>query len=271
MPAHRASSSPVVTLNYRQYGDPTDAPVVLLHGLFGSAANWGSVARQLASERYHVVVPDLRNHGQSPHDAEHSYPAMAADLEALLDRLGVGKAIVVGHSMGGKVAMHFALTSPDRVTALVVVDIAPVTYAHDFDSVLNAFEAVKLDEIDNRADAATQMKRYIDAAGLRAFLMQNLVKQGGQWRWRLNLKALADNSSAITGFPKASDTHQYLGPTLVIHGEASDYVDASHHSRIRALFPQVKISLVKDAGHWVYADQPAAFFTTLRAFLHSAV
>lgn len=260
----------VVTLNYRQYGDPAHVPIVLLHGLFGSAANWGSVARQLVSNHYQVVVPDLRNHGQSPHDADHSYPAMVGDLQGLLDRLGFDSAIMVGHSMGGKAAMQFALTWPNRVAALVVVDIAPVAYTHDFAQVLNAFDAVNLAKIGSRADAEAQMTPYVDAKGLRAFLMQNLLKRDDRWLWRLNLKALADNGPAITGFPATVESRRYLGPTAFIHGEDSDYVDARHHSQIRALFPHARITSIQNAGHWVYADQPVAFIATLNDFLHDA-
>jgi pimeloyl-ACP methyl ester carboxylesterase len=217
-----------------------------------------------------VVVPDLRNHGQSPHAADHSYPAMVGDLQGLLDRLGFDAVTIVGHSMGGKAAMQFALTSPNRVAALVVVDIAPVAYTHDFDLVLNAFNAVRLAEIGSRADAEEQMRPYVDAKGLRAFLLQNLVKQGDRWHWRLNLKALADNSAAITGFPDTLESCQYTGPTAFIHGEDSDYVDARHHARIRALFPHAQIISIPNAGHWVYADQPVAFIDNLGDFLRDA-
>lgn len=256
-------------LHYRRYGDPAAPPVVLIHGLFGSAVNWGSVARQLAA-RYYVLVPDLRNHGQSPHHAVHDYPAMADDLARLLDEQAIEHATLVGHSMGGKVAMQFALTTPLRVDRLVVVDIAPVTYTHDYRAVLDAFAAVDLATLTGRADAERQMAAHLAAPGLRAFLLQSLVKDGAGWRWRLNLDALARSQSMVTGFPEPLPDAIYPGPTLFIHGDRSDHLQPAHHENIRTLFPQARISAIEDAGHWVYADQPAAFFACLSEFLHGA-
>ena len=143
----------MVTLNIRTYGEAGQPVLVLLHGLFGSAANWGSIARQLA-DRYRVLVPDLRNHGQSPHTTEHSYPAMAEDLRVLLAEGAIERAVIVGHSMGGKVGMQLALHYPALVERLAVVDMSPVSYSHDFNDVLRAFDAVQLDRIAGRSPNA---------------------------------------------------------------------------------------------------------------------
>lgn len=256
-------------LHCRSYGELAQRPLVLIHGLFGSSANWGSVARRLAS-RYRVLVPDLRNHGQSPHASVHDYPAMAADLVALLDRHAVRSAILVGHSMGGKVAMHLALTAPQRVAALAVVDIAPVRYAHDFATVMAGFDAVDLARLTAREQADAQMRSAVPGKNLRSFLLQNLVRAGGSWRWRLNLPALAGAQTAITGFPDYPPGTTYEGPTSFIHGEMSDYVKLSHRPRIRALFPNAMLSAVAGAGHWVYAEQPDAFLACLDGFLDRA-
>ena len=168
----------MLDLNLKTYGDPGRPTIVLLHGLFGSSTNWGTVARHLA-QNYRVLVPDLRNHGQSPHDPDCSYKAMTDDVLGLLDAQGKDSAILVGHSMGGKVAMHLALNNPDRVDGLVVVDMSPVSYAHDFQDVVDAFRAVDLHAVRYRSDAETQMTPFMQFQGGRAFLLKNLVKRHG--------------------------------------------------------------------------------------------
>lgn len=254
------------SLYTKTYGDPASRAIVLLHGLFGSSTNFGSIARQLADD-LHVIVPDLRNHGQSPHATPHSYAAMADDVIGLLDERGIPSAALVGHSMGGKVAMHLALTHPQRVTCLAVVDMSPVAYTHDFDAVLSAFHAVDLDAIQSRADADAQMRTAVPASGVRAFLLQNLTRQGGRWAWRLNLPALADAQADIIGFPRYAAQTGFDGPTRFIYGELSDYVRPSHHVAIERLFPQATMCRVEGAGHWVYADRPQGFMDCLNPLL----
>lgn len=258
----------MVALNFVSYGDAGKPPLVLLHGLFGAARNWGSVARHLSNE-YHVVVPDLRNHGDSPHDPEHSYVAMVDDVLQMLDRLQLGPASLVGHSMGGKVAMLLALRHPQQVRRLAVVDIAPVGYQHDFDSVFASLRAVDLARIRNRSDADQQMQQEDIGDGVRAFLLQNLVRDQDQWRWRLNLDALEHAQDAITGFPELDQQQVYPGSCHFIYGARSDYVQDAHAERIRQLFPAARLCPVADAGHWVYADQPQAFGRCLARFLDS--
>lgn len=256
----------MLELNCKTYGDPSHPAIVLLHGLFGSATNWGSIARRLAGD-YHVIVPDLRNHGQSPHASTHTYPAMAGDLLALLDRLDRRNATLVGHSMGGKVAMHVALTTPQRVAGLAVVDMAPVRYGHDFRGVLAGFAAVDTATIGARADAEAQMRPLVPGSGVRAFLLQNLVRQDGAWAWRLNLAALEAAQEQITGFPEHPADAGYAGPAVFIHGELSDYVKPSHQVAIERLFPKAALCRVEAAGHWVYADRPDGFMACLEGFL----
>jgi pimeloyl-ACP methyl ester carboxylesterase len=256
----------MLELNTKDYGDPDLPPMVLLHGLFGAKSNWGSVARFL-SETYHVVVPDLRNHGQSPHHPEHSYAAMVADLLQLLDAMAIEHATFVGHSMGGKVAMHLALTHPGRAERLAVVDIAPVDYGHDFDQVLAGFRAVDLATIQNRADADRQMAASVGIVGVRAFLLQNLVKGADGWTWRLNLEALENAQMDITGFPQPADGAVYPGPTHFIYGDQSDYVKPAYEDAIERLFPNYTMCAVANAGHWVYAEQPQGFADCIQRFL----
>mgnify|MGYP001548491800 len=256
----------MLELNTKTYGEQAGPAVVLLHGLFGSSTNWGTVARHLA-QNYCVLVPDLRNHGQSPHDPDCSYRAMTDDVLGLLDAQGRDSAILVGHSMGGKVAMHLALNNPDRVDGLVVVDMAPVSYAHDFQDVVDAFRAVDLAAIRNRSDADTQMAAFITLQGVRAFLLQNLVKRPGGWAWRINLDALATAQDEITGFPSQAEDVVFERPAGFIYGELSDYVKPSHEPEIRRLFPAASLCPVVGAGHWVHAEQPQSFMACLDAYL----
>jgi len=256
----------MLELYTRISGEPGQPTVVLLHGLFGSSANWGAIARHLAA-RYRVLAPDLRNHGQSPHHPDNSYPAMVEDVLGLLDAQRLDAATLVGHSMGGKVAMHLALHHPQRVQGLVVVDMSPVSYGHDFEAVLEAFRAVDLAEIGGRADADAQMASRIAGSGVRAFLLQNLVKRPDGWAWRMNLGALAAAQAQITGFPAQPAGAAFGGPTSFVYGELSDYVTPAYEPDIHRLFPNASLCPVANAGHWVYADQPQGFLDCLQAFL----
>jgi pimeloyl-ACP methyl ester carboxylesterase len=260
------SAAAGLALHAREFGSPRARAVVLLHGLFGSSANWGRVSRSLET-RYRVLVPDLRNHGQSPHHPDNGYPAMAADLQRLLDDRGLDSALLVGHSMGGKIAMQLALHRPQRVAGLAVVDMAPVRYGHDFGAVLAAFRAVDLHNIGSRADADAQMAPHLPGRAGRAFLLQNLARGPDGWGWRLNLSAIEAAQSQITGFEDPPSGTRYEGPASFIHGTRSDYVTPSAHARIRALFPNADHCPVEDAGHWVYADQPQRFMDCLEQFL----
>lgn len=256
----------MIELAYREFGDVSRPSIVLLHGLFGSSSNWGTIARRLA-DRYHVVVPDLRNHGQSSHHPASDYPSMVADVLGLMDLLSLSSAALVGHSMGGKIAMHLALTAPQRVERLAVVDMSPVRYTHDFNEVLRAFDTVDLATVRSRGDADAQMRLVLPAGGVRAFLLQNLTKQAGRWSWRLNLEALAAARSQIVGFPDHAESQIFPRPTTFIYGELSDYVQPSHHAVIAGLFPDALMCEVPAAGHWVYADRPEGFMACLEPFL----
>lgn len=258
----------MLKLHLRTYGPPDRPCVLLLHGLFGSSSNWGAVARQL-EPHYRVLVPDLRNHGQSPHHRDCGYPAMVDDVLHLLDTHDVGAATLVGHSMGGKVAMHLALNHPQRVDRLAVVDMSPVRYTHNFDAVLGGFGAVDLATIRSRADADRQMASSVNGGGVRAFLLQNLVKDAQGWRWRLNLSALAAAQAEITGFPDQRSGATFDGDAQFIHGVLSDYVTPAYEPTIRRFFPRASLCPVDGAGHWVYADQPQGFMTCLQAMLAS--
>lgn len=260
-------------LHLRHYGEAAAGhlPLILIHGLFGSASNWHGIARRLATE-HQVLVPDLRNHGQSPWAPRMDYKAMAADLAALLDDQGIARASLVGHSMGGKAAMWLALSAPERVGSLVVADIAPMTYASRHGDLVKALAGLPLADIKNRRDADTRLAATVHSAPVRAYLLQNLVydQSGGEdnrrWRWRLNLEVLAHTLVGILGFPETSDLH-YPGPALFIYGGRSGYLTAEGLPRIRALFPHARLHGIPNAGHWVYADQPDAFLAAVSGFL----
>ncbi len=260
-----------VVLHYREYGEPDPArpSLCLLHGLFGSGINWHGIARRLEPD-WHLVVPDLRNHGRSPHSEEMDYPAMAGDVLALMDRLGLGRFMPVGHSMGGKVAMTLALRWGERVAALVVADMAPVRYAHDFSAVFAAFHAVPLARISRRAEADAYMARHVSDPAVRQYLLQNLVQDRDGWHWRLNLPVL-ERSIGVIGDWSLSCTPPWTGPALFLRGGLSDYILPEHEPRIRACFPQARIETLPGVGHWVYAEDPEGFVSRLRGFLDEAL
>jgi len=258
-------------LHYRSYGDPqlNGTPLVLLHGLLGSASNWHSVARRL-SVGWHVLVPDLRNHGRSPHSDEIGYPAMASDLARLLNRLGWRQVTLVGHSMGAKVAMWLALQEPGRVERVVAVDMAPARYPNRFQRIFSALESLPLDRIANRAEADEHLAGSVDTPSVRQFLLQNLTLENGTWSWRVNVAALRHGIADLLDFPEPPSGRQFIGPSLFLYGGSSDYLKPEHEVAIRRFFPYARTRNVPGAGHWVYADQPEAFLQALGSFLAGA-
>ena len=243
-------------------------PLVVLHGLFGSGRNWSGLARKLA-ERRRVHLLDLRNHGDSPWHDEVGYAAMATDVEAYLDSHGLEQVEVIGHSMGGKTAMTLALARPEQVATLLVVDIAPVAYGHSHEGFAEAMQALDLAAVTRRGDADQALAAAVPDPGIRAFLLQNLVARDGGYAWRLNLAALQAGMAALIGFPPPAPGARYDGPTLFLGGGLSDYIGPEHHAAIDAHFPRAEVDHLPDAGHWVHAEQPAAFLERAQAFLDS--
>ena len=240
------------------------SPVALLHGLFGAARNLGVVQRALAS-RFRVLAMDMRNHGASPHAAAMSYPDMAADVLETLDQRAALPAVLVGHSMGGKAAMMAALTQPDSVSRLVVADIAPVPYEHHNAEIVAALEAILLSPGLTRPAADAALTEAVPDAALRAFLLQNLVP-GAHPHWRIGLHEIAAAMRVIEGW-EAPVGAVYRGPTLFVRGAGSDYVADEYRPTIRALFPAARFVTLKNAGHWLHADNPSGFIAVLEAFL----
>lgn len=253
-----------VDLSYRQFG--AGPPVIILHGLFGSGSNWGTVARALAA-RHRVYAVDQRNHGDSPHTETMGYIEMAQDVFAFMDKHSLSRATLLGHSMGGKVAMAAALTQPRRVQKLIVADIAPVRYHRDYSRVLEAMRKIQLKWVGRRDDAERQMAAKISDRGLRLFLLKNLVSDGRGYRWRINLDGIESRLNDLLGFPRTGLNRRYTGQTLFVHGVQSDFVLPAHHSEIRLRFPQAEILGLQGAGHWLHVEQPQAFLNAVRPFL----
>ena len=233
-------------------------PVVLLHGLLGRARNLQGVGRALEAE-HAVRLVDLRNHGASPWSEEMTYAAMAGDIAALIEGEDVGPATLIGHSMGGKVAMTLALTRPDLVARLIVVDIAPVRYAQGYEHFIRAMQAADLAPPRRRADVDATLASAIPEAAMRAFLLQNLETRDGALTWQPNLAVLLRSMPELTDFPATLGAASYAGPTWCLRGATSDYVDAAGERALRRHFPQLRLATVPDAGHWPHAEQPAAF------------
>jgi pimeloyl-ACP methyl ester carboxylesterase len=256
-----------VQLAATEYGE--GPPVAILHGLFGSGRNWRSIAQQLAAT-HRVLAFDLRNHGSSPWAADMSYDEMAEDLRASFRTRGIGRAALLGHSMGGKVAMLAALLHPAEIDRLVVVDIAPAANPPGLLAFVRAMRAVDLDGITRRGEVDARLNNAIPDAAERAFLLQNLIVDDGKARWRLNLEAIERNFLQILSFPELPAGTAYRGPALFLAGARSDYIRAEHEPGIQRLFPQARITRVEGAGHWLHAEQPQAFLETVGPFLSGA-
>ncbi|MCF2872496.1 alpha/beta fold hydrolase [Octadecabacter sp. G9-8] len=240
-------------LNVLTHGDKSNPTLLIAHGLFGSARNWGVIAKRL-SDRFYVIAPDMRNHGDSPWFDTHSYFDLADDLAQLLD----GPSYVVGHSMGGKAAMVMALQHPELVEKLVVADIAPVTYSHTQTQHIDAMRAVDLAAVERRSDAGKSLDPEV-----RDFLLQSLDVR--EKKWKLNLDVLHADMPKIIGFPPVAGS--FGGPTLFLSGADSDYVQRDHRDGIKALFPSARFAKIPGAGHWLHAQKPREFEAALRAFL----
>ncbi|MDO9268040.1 MAG: alpha/beta fold hydrolase [Methylobacter sp.] len=252
-----------IQLAFEEFGNPDNRPLIILHGFFASSRNWRQIAQRL-SARFHVYVPDMRNHGASEHHPLMDYPSMTADLLRFIEERGLETASFLGHSMGGKVAMWLALTNPDRVHKLIVADIAPVSYKHSFDNTVQALKALPLAEISNRKQAETLLAAHIPELGYRQFLLQNLILKDGKYCWRLDLDIFQRMAPNIAAFPNADHLAPFTGKALFIAGSDSDFVKPED---INLLFPEAAFSTIADAGHWLHVQQPDAFTVLVEDFL----
>ena len=271
-----------IRLSSRTLGD-SGPRVVFVHGLFGQGRNWTTIAKKLAEDGHRVTLLDLPNHGHSPWTDRVDYGDMAEYVAAELAPLG-DPVTLVGHSMGGKVAMQLALRWPELLRALVVVDVAPVEYpmsggrtddpdeeASPFAAFIAAMRALDLDRLSTRDDADQALRAAVPSRMVRSFLLQSLVREGlgteTGWRWRLNLELLDRDLGELRGFPQPPPGASFDGPVLWIAGANSTYVLPEDRPHMDALFPATRLVRIKGAGHWVHSEQPDIFLETLRRFL----
>ncbi|XP_070571671.1 sn-1-specific diacylglycerol lipase ABHD11-like [Ptychodera flava] len=262
-----------VELSHHTY-DGHDPPIIYLHGLFGSKANWQSVAKNINRKTNRkTILVDVRNHGDSNHSDVMSYAAMSTDLVAMMNKLRIDKAVLLGHSMGGKIAMVTALTQPERVDQLIAVDISPADSGGstiDFSSYIGAMKKVKFDNSLPRSSmrkyADEQLQGVVKDLRDRQFLLTNLTEKYGHYYWRVNLTAVEKQLRSLYRFDHFKTV--YDGPTLFIGGGKSPYISSKHYPEMRRLFPRSAVTHIEGAGHWVHSDKPAVFMDTLLKFLN---
>jgi len=253
-----------VKLKYNIFGK--GCPVIILHGLLGSSRNWTTIAKRLA-EVYQVITVDLRNHGDSEHHESMSYEDMADDVEHLIKELCLKNTIIIGHSMGGKTAMTSSLRNPGLVSALIVLDIAPVRYLHQIDVLIDAMNTVDMATIESRSDVERQLALTIGDSELRQYLLQNLVRNDHGYYWRANLASIRSNMDCISGFPEVLSGKEYPGPALFLAGINSDFINYKIEPAIHHYFPAAIIEYIENAGHWLHVDQPGNVAKKITMFL----
>ncbi|HNP19574.1 MAG TPA: alpha/beta fold hydrolase [Fulvivirga sp.] len=250
-------------LFYRELGE--GSPMIILHGLFGSSDNWLSIAKIL-SESFKVYSVDQRNHGQSPHNEEFNYSVMAEDLKKFIESNNIKNPIIMGHSMGGKTAMEFAVNNPDSWSKLIVVDIAPKAYPVHHDKILEGLRSLDLDTLTSRGEADKQLSEYVPQLGVRQFLLKNLARGTDGFEWKINLPVITDNIEIIgEGLSKVLDKEK---PVLFINGQNSDYITPQDKGLIEETFPGAELVTIDNAGHWVHAEQPEVFLNTVKNFIN---
>ena len=266
----------MTVMHYRKSGKGPF--VIILHGLYGMSDNWIGIARQL-SEKYTVIVPDIRNHGRSFHHPEHSYQAMVQDLENLIAELGIAQFILMGHSMGGKVAMQYALRHPEKLNGLIIVDIAPVNYSTEVSHfayhkhVLKSLMEVDPTRLVSRNEAFDLLSPMLPDEKLLNFLLKNLGADAeGKLYWLLNIPVLLQSLPDMAGgFENSSNPESVSGfPVFFLKGEKSDYIISAYHQQIMQFFPAAEIIPVPNAGHWLHQENPEAVSDIFKTFSHDA-
>lgn len=252
-------------LNFQEIGE--GRPIVILHGLFGSARNWQGIARSLA-ESHRVITIDLRNHGHSFHKDTMSYSDMADDVTTLCEHLSISDAVLIGHSMGGKVAMTIALTQPEQFSAFIVVDIAPYDYEHGFQTLVESMLKVDLDNIKNRAQAEAELIKATDDINTVQFVLQNLTRDEGKFCWRINLETIYNSLPTISQFPDNLRTQTCRMPSLFLGGSDSTYITSKHNTAIYQHFPAAEITMIQGSGHWPHTEKPKEFLHEAKKFIN---
>lgn len=242
-------------------------PLIIMHGVFGMGDNWQSLGRKWAQD-FEVHLLDMRNHGKSPHAEEFSYELMSEDLLEYMDDRQMDKAFIIGHSMGGKTAMLFSVLSPDRVSKLIIADIAPKPYKPHHQEILEALNSLKLDEIKSRTEAEDQFSNKIQDLGTRQFLLKSLYwKEKGLLEWRFNLKVIEREIMKVGDGLVANAI--FNGPCLFLRGGNSWYIKDEDEDQILEHFPQASLETIEGAGHWLHAEKPIEFFEIANGFLNS--
>lgn len=260
-------------LFYREIGQ--GSPMIIMHGLYGASDNWMTIAKEFSAD-FRVILPDLRNHGSSAHDDEFSIAAMTGDLLELFEDLNLKSVIVVGHSLGGKVAMDFATLYPQKVEKLIVVDIAPRNYSKNefthrsnHQEIVNTLLNVDLSKYSNRKDALEDIVKIDPTKRLMFFMMKNIKRnENGTLDWKINLKAIADNLTTILN-EYSVDLSKIVCPTLFVKGEKSPYLSQKDFDNIATQLKNVRFETILDASHWLHAEKPDEFVAILREFLNS--
>lgn len=266
-------------LNYKKFGEKGE-PLIILHGLYGSLDNWLNIGKQL-SAKHTVYLLDQRNHGRSPHSNSHTYEDMREDLKAFMTDHNIEKAIILGHSMGGKTAVYFSKEYPEKVSRLIVVDISPASYHHIkeeehhyqiHEKILNALRSLSLNEIKTLKEADKHLAQYINYKEVRQFLLKNLKRdENNKFYWILNIDTLYQELENIMGGIQIDDNTIPVEsfPALFIKGENSDYISDEDKIKIKKLFPKAVITSIKGAGHWVHAEKRSEFLSVVEKFLES--
>lgn len=251
-------------LFYRKFG--SGQPLIILHGLFGQSDNWNSLAKQFSEQGFEVYIVDQRNHGLSPHNDEWNYKVMSDDIFEFINLHQLKNVILLGHSMGGKTVMQFALEHENLLDKLIVVDIAPKYYPLHHQSVLEALQAIDFKTVKTRREAEDILGNYITDFGTKQFLLKNIYwKEDGELAWRFNLKVIVNNIENV-GEATPTDTNCSI-PTLFIRGEKSNYILNEDLKLIQDIFPRSILETINDAGHWVHAEKPKAFFNCVIDFI----
>jgi esterase len=249
-------------LNFKKSGQ--GEPLIILHGLFGSADNWFSIAKELEKD-FTLYLVDQRNHGDSPHSDEWNYQVMAEDLKELMDDEALDSAYIMGHSMGGKTVMTFAMNYPAKVKKMIVADIAPRFYPLHHQRILEGLNAIPMGELKSRKEADDILAKYINIPGIRQFLLKSLGRdENGKFIWKINLPVITEKIANVGEELKSGAPFEK--PTLFMGGANSDYITEKDKEEIEKLFPNSHVIYIKDAGHWLHAEQPAAVIETVKAF-----
>lgn len=250
-------------LNFKSLGDGPN--IILMHGLLGSSTNLGTLASSFSTSN-RVFNLDLRNHGQSPHIPSMSYEDMASDVHELIIQEEIQQPILIGHSMGGKVAMTLGLQYPDLIRALVILDIAPVKYDSDFHTLIKSLQTIDLSIISDRKQADSLLALDVEEPAFRQFLLQNLIRDASGFKWRVNLDIIADAIPTIINFPDMKQK-TFAHPSLFIGGGNSDYIKESDKPTIRNYFPSALIQTIPETGHWLHAEKTDEVVSIIEQFL----